>query len=47
MIIEDSFTGANRGLGLAFAKELLGRRVRKLYGGVRDPRASNYRRNTG
>src|SRR5215471_8852889 len=28
---------ANRGLGLAFAKELLGRGVRKLYAGVRNP----------
>jgi NAD(P)-dependent dehydrogenase (short-subunit alcohol dehydrogenase family) len=30
-------TGANRGLGLAFAKELLGRGVKKLYAGVRNP----------
>ena len=29
-------TGANRGLGLAFAKELLGRGVKKLYAGVRN-----------
>ena len=40
MRIEDSVafvTGANRGLGLAFAKELLGRGVKKLYAGVRNP----------
>ena len=40
MRIENSVafvTGANRGLGLAFAKELLGRRVKKLYAGVRNP----------
>jgi NAD(P)-dependent dehydrogenase (short-subunit alcohol dehydrogenase family) len=40
MRIRDSVafvTGANRGLGLAFAKELLGRGVKKLYAGVRDP----------
>jgi NAD(P)-dependent dehydrogenase (short-subunit alcohol dehydrogenase family) len=40
MRIEDSvafITGANRGLGLAFAKELLGRGVKKLYAGVRNP----------
>jgi NAD(P)-dependent dehydrogenase (short-subunit alcohol dehydrogenase family) len=40
MRIEDSVafvTGANRGLGLAFAKELLGRGVEKLYAGVRNP----------
>ena len=30
-------TGANRGLGLAFAKALLGRGVKKLYAGVRNP----------
>lgn len=30
-------TGANRGLGLAFTKELLGRGVRKVYAGVRNP----------
>jgi NAD(P)-dependent dehydrogenase (short-subunit alcohol dehydrogenase family) len=30
-------TGANGGLGLAFAKELLGRGVKKLYAGVRNP----------
>jgi NAD(P)-dependent dehydrogenase (short-subunit alcohol dehydrogenase family) len=30
-------TGANRGLGLAFARELLGRGVKKLYAGVRNP----------
>ena len=40
MRIENSVafvTGANRGLGLAMAKELLGRRVKKLYAGVRNP----------
>ena len=40
MRIENSVafvTGANRGLGLAFAKELLGRGVKKLYAGVRNP----------
>ena len=40
MRIRDSVafvTGANRGLGLAFAKELLGRGVEKLYAGVRNP----------
>ena len=40
MKIRDSVafvTGANRGLGLAFAKELLGRGVKKLYAGVRNP----------
>lgn len=30
-------TGANRGLGLAFARELLRRGVKKLYAGVRNP----------
>lgn len=30
-------TGANRGLGLAFAREALARGARKVYGGVRDP----------
>lgn len=30
-------TGANRGLGLAFAKEALARGARKVYGGARDP----------
>ena len=30
-------TAANRGLGLAFAKESLGRGVKKLYAGVRNP----------
>ena len=50
MIIEDSFpfvTGANRGLDLVFVKELLGRGVKKIYGGITIQRASNYRRNTG
>jgi NAD(P)-dependent dehydrogenase (short-subunit alcohol dehydrogenase family) len=40
MRIRDSVafvTGANRGLGLAFAKELLGRGLKKLYAGVRNP----------
>jgi NAD(P)-dependent dehydrogenase (short-subunit alcohol dehydrogenase family) len=40
MRIEDSVafvTGANRGFGLAFAKELLGRGVKKLYAGIRNP----------
>jgi NAD(P)-dependent dehydrogenase (short-subunit alcohol dehydrogenase family) len=32
-------TGANRGLGLAFAKELLGRGAAKVYAGVRNPGA--------
>jgi len=30
-------TGANRGLGLAFAREVLARGARKVYAGVRDP----------
>ncbi|MGH8111848.1 MAG: SDR family oxidoreductase [Rhodanobacteraceae bacterium] len=30
-------TGANRGIGLAFARELLARSARKVYAGVRDP----------
>jgi len=30
-------TGANRGLGLAFARESLARGARKVYAGVRDP----------
>lgn len=30
-------TGANRGLGLAFARELLARGASKVYAGVRDP----------
>jgi len=30
-------TGANRGLGLAFARELLARGARKVYAGARDP----------
>ena len=40
MRIENSVafvTGANRGLGLAFVNELLGRGVKKLYAGVRNP----------
>jgi NAD(P)-dependent dehydrogenase (short-subunit alcohol dehydrogenase family) len=32
-------TGANRGIGLAFARELLARGARKVYGGARDPAA--------
>jgi NAD(P)-dependent dehydrogenase (short-subunit alcohol dehydrogenase family) len=34
-------TGANRGLGLAFVRELLGRGAKKVYAGVRDPGAIN------
>ena len=30
-------TGANRGIGLAFTRELLARGARKVYAGVRDP----------
>ncbi len=30
-------TGANRGIGLAFTRELLARGVRKVYAGARDP----------
>jgi NAD(P)-dependent dehydrogenase (short-subunit alcohol dehydrogenase family) len=30
-------TGANRGIGLAFARELLARGTRKVYAGARDP----------
>ena len=33
-------TGANRGIGLAFAKAALARGARKVYAGARDPRAS-------
>jgi NAD(P)-dependent dehydrogenase (short-subunit alcohol dehydrogenase family) len=32
-------TGANRGIGLAFARELLARGARKVYAGVREPAA--------
>jgi NAD(P)-dependent dehydrogenase (short-subunit alcohol dehydrogenase family) len=32
-------TGANRGIGLAFARELLARGARKVYAGARDPLA--------
>ena len=34
-------TGANRGLGLAFVRELLRRGAKKVYAGVRDPGAIN------
>ena len=40
MIIQDSvlfITGANRGLGLAFAEQALQRGARKIYAGVRKP----------
>ena len=40
MRIQDSvafITGATRGLGLAFARALLGRGVKKVYAGVRNP----------
>ena len=40
MKIQDSVafvTGAHRGLGLAFTKELLGRGVKKVYAGIRNP----------
>jgi NAD(P)-dependent dehydrogenase (short-subunit alcohol dehydrogenase family) len=36
-------TGANRGLGLAFAKELIGRGAAKVYAGVRNPGAIDFR----
>jgi NAD(P)-dependent dehydrogenase (short-subunit alcohol dehydrogenase family) len=42
MRIQDSvafITGANRGLGLAFARELLGRDAKKVYAGIRNPDA--------
>ncbi|MFC3652825.1 SDR family oxidoreductase [Dyella humi] len=32
-------TGANRGIGLAFTRELLAREARKVYAGARDPAA--------
>ena len=32
-------TGANRGIGRAFARELLARGARKVYAGARDPQA--------
>jgi NAD(P)-dependent dehydrogenase (short-subunit alcohol dehydrogenase family) len=34
-------TGANRGIGLAFARELLARGARKVYAGARDPSTVN------
>ncbi len=34
-------TGANRGIGLAFARELLARGARKVYAGVRRPESFN------
>ena len=40
MKIENSvvlITGANRGIGLAFARELLARGARKIYAAARDP----------
>jgi NAD(P)-dependent dehydrogenase (short-subunit alcohol dehydrogenase family) len=40
MKVKDSVvlvTGANRGIGLAFARELLARGARKVYAGARDP----------
>ena len=36
-------TGANRGIGLAFANELLARGARKVYAGARDPAAITQR----
>lgn len=44
MIIQDSvlfITGANRGLGLAFAEQALQRGARKIYAGVRKPTDEN------
>ncbi len=34
-------TGANRGIGLAFARELLARGARKVYAAARDPATVN------
>ena len=36
-------TGANRGIGLAFTRELLARGARKVYAGARDPSTINQR----
>ena len=36
-------TGANRSNDLAFVKEMLGRGVKKIYGGVAIQRVPNYR----
>jgi NAD(P)-dependent dehydrogenase (short-subunit alcohol dehydrogenase family) len=44
MKIQDSVvfvTGANRGLGLAFAQEALKRGAKKVYAGVRNPTDTN------
>lgn len=44
MQIKDSIafvTGANRGIGLAFAQELLARGAKKVYAGVRNPAGIN------
>jgi NAD(P)-dependent dehydrogenase (short-subunit alcohol dehydrogenase family) len=44
MRIRDSvafFTGANRGIGLAFATALLDRGAKKVYAGVRNPNGAN------
>jgi len=44
MQIKDSIafvTGANRGIGLAFARELLARGAKKVYAGVRNPEGIN------
>lgn len=44
MQVKDSIafvTGANRGIGLAFAQELLARGAKKVYAGVRNPEGIN------